>query len=50
VASAGPFIAGALLHATGSLFSLAALCTCICVLSAWFGYAAGRRTVITAPE
>jgi MFS transporter, CP family, cyanate transporter len=50
VASAGPFIAGALLHATGSLFSLAALCTCICVLSAWFGYAAGRRTVITVPE
>jgi MFS transporter, CP family, cyanate transporter len=50
VASAGPFIAGALLHATGSLFSLAVLCSCICVLSAWFGYAAGRRTVITAPE
>jgi CP family cyanate transporter-like MFS transporter len=43
LASAGPFIAGALLHATGSLYSLAALCAGICVLSAGFGYAAGRR-------
>jgi MFS transporter, CP family, cyanate transporter len=30
-------------HATGSLYSLAALCAAICVLSARFGYAAGRR-------
>jgi CP family cyanate transporter-like MFS transporter len=43
LASAGPFVAGALLHATGSLYSLAALCAGICMLSAWFGYAAGRR-------
>lgn len=48
LASAGPFIAGALLHATGSLYSLAALCAGICVLSAWFGYAAGRRAHIAA--
>ncbi len=44
IASGGPFIAGSLLHATGSLYSLAALCACICVLSAWFGYTAGRHT------
>jgi MFS transporter, CP family, cyanate transporter len=50
VASAGPFVAGGLLHATGSLNSLAALCTCICVLSACFGYAAGRRTHLTLPD
>ena len=44
IASSGPFVAGSLLHATGSLYSLAALCASICVLSAWFGYTAGRRT------
>ncbi|WP_258187628.1 MFS transporter [Trinickia symbiotica] len=43
IASCGPFIAGSLLHATGSLYSLAALCVAICALSAWCGYAAGRR-------
>lgn len=43
IASSGPFIAGSLLHATGSLYSLAALCAAICVVSAWFGYTAGRR-------
>jgi MFS transporter, CP family, cyanate transporter len=43
IASSGPFIAGSLLHATGSLYSLAALCAAICALAAWFGYAAGRR-------
>ncbi|MFM0339256.1 MFS transporter [Paraburkholderia fungorum] len=43
IASSGPFIAGSLLHATGSLHSLAILCVAICAMSAWFGYAAGRR-------
>jgi CP family cyanate transporter-like MFS transporter len=43
LASSGPFIAGSLLHATGSLYGLAGLCAGICVLSSWFGYAAGRR-------
>jgi CP family cyanate transporter-like MFS transporter len=43
VASSGPFLAGSLLHATGSLFSLAALCGAVCAVSAWFGFAAGRR-------
>ena len=43
IASAGPFIAGSLLRATGSLYSLAALCAAICMLSAWFGYAAGQH-------
>ncbi|MEZ2354926.1 MFS transporter [Caballeronia sp. RCC_10] len=42
VASSGPFVAGSLLHATESLKSLAALCAAIAVLSAWFGFAAGR--------
>jgi CP family cyanate transporter-like MFS transporter len=42
IASCGPFIAGSLLHATGSLYSLAALCAGVCVVAAWFGYAAGR--------
>ncbi|MFM0482181.1 MFS transporter [Paraburkholderia strydomiana] len=48
IASCGPFIAGSLLHATGSLYSLAALCAGICVVSAWFGYAAGRREHVNA--
>ena len=43
LASAGPFVAGTLLHATGSLYSLAALCAALCALSAAFGYFAGRR-------
>lgn len=43
LASSGPFVAGSLLHATGSLYSLAALCVAVCVVSAGFGYAAGRR-------
>jgi len=42
IASCGPFIAGSLLHATGSLYSLAAMCAGVCVVAAWFGYAAGR--------
>ncbi|PMS13619.1 MFS transporter [Trinickia caryophylli] len=42
LASSGPFIAGALLHASGSLHDLAVLCVGICAVSAWFGYAAGR--------
>ncbi len=48
IASSGPFIAGSLLHATGSLYSLAALCAAICALSAWCGYAAGRRDHVKA--
>ncbi|CAN7301470.1 MFS transporter [Trinickia sp. LjRoot230] len=48
LASCGPFIAGSLLHATGSLYSLAALCVGICVVSAWFGYAAGRPEHVNA--
>jgi CP family cyanate transporter-like MFS transporter len=43
IASSGPFIAGSLLHATGSLYSLASLCAAVCAVSAGFGYAAGRR-------
>jgi len=43
LASAGPFVAGTLLHATGSLYSLAALCAALCAISAAFGYFAGRR-------
>ena len=42
IASSGPFIAGSLLHATGSLYGLAVLCVAVCAISAWFGYAAGR--------
>lgn len=42
IASCGPFVAGSLLHATGSLYSIAALCVIVCAVSAWFGYAAGR--------
>nr|AIA14981.1 Major Facilitator Superfamily [uncultured bacterium] len=48
IASCGPFIAGSLLHATGSLSSLAALCAGICIVSAWFGYAAGRPEHVNA--
>lgn len=48
IASCGPFIAGSLLHATGSLYSLAALCAGVCVVSAWFGYAAGRHEHVKA--
>ncbi len=33
LASSGPFVAGSLLHATGSLYSLAALCVAVCVVS-----------------
>ena len=43
LASAGPFVAGALLHAAGSFYGLAALCVGVCAISAAFGYAAGRR-------
>lgn len=43
LASTGPFVAGSLLHATGTLYSLAALCVALCTLSAAFGYFAGRR-------
>ncbi|WP_336602584.1 MFS transporter [Paraburkholderia bengalensis] len=43
LASTGPFIAGTLLRATGSLVSLAVLCVALCAISAGFGYAAGRR-------
>jgi CP family cyanate transporter-like MFS transporter len=43
LASSGPFVAGSLLHATGSFYSLAALCVGICAIASWFGYAAGRR-------
>jgi CP family cyanate transporter-like MFS transporter len=48
LASSGPFIAGSLLHATGSLTSLAVLCVGVCVVSGWFGYAAGRRRHVRA--
>ncbi len=48
IASSGPFVAGWLLHATGSLYSLAGLCVGICALAAWFGYAAGRRQHVKA--
>ena len=48
LASSGPFVAGYLLHSTGSLVSLAVLCGAICVLSAWFGYAAGRPVHVNA--
>jgi CP family cyanate transporter-like MFS transporter len=48
IASCGPFIAGSLLHATGSLSSLAALCVGVCVAAAGFGYAAGRREYVKA--
>jgi CP family cyanate transporter-like MFS transporter len=48
IASCGPFIAGSLLHATGSLNSLAMLCVAVCAVSAWFGYAAGRREHVNA--
>lgn len=48
LASSGPFVAGSLLHATGSLYSLAALCVGVCVVSGWFGYAAGRRLHVQA--
>jgi CP family cyanate transporter-like MFS transporter len=48
LASSGPFIAGSLLHATGSLYSLAALCVGVCLVSGWFGYAAGRRRHVEA--
>ncbi|HVW50232.1 MAG TPA: MFS transporter [Trinickia sp.] len=48
LASSGPFIAGSLLHATGSLHSLAFLCLAICAVSAWFGYAAGGRRYVEA--
>lgn len=43
IAASGPFIAGSLMHTTGSLHSLAFLCIAICAMSAWLGYAAGRR-------
>lgn len=46
LASGGPFVAGSLLHTAGSFYSLAVLCVGICVISAWFGYAAGRRTQV----
>ncbi|WP_233446623.1 CynX/NimT family MFS transporter [Paraburkholderia terrae] len=42
LASGGPFVAGSLIRATGSLHGLAALCTSISILSAVVGYAAGR--------
>jgi CP family cyanate transporter-like MFS transporter len=48
LASSGPFIAGSLLHATGSLNSLAVLCVGVCVVSGGFGYAAGRRRQVAA--
>jgi CP family cyanate transporter-like MFS transporter len=48
LASSGPFIAGSLLHTAGSFYSLAALCVGICAISAWFGYAAGRRKQVRA--
>lgn len=48
LASSGPFIAGSLLHATGSLHSLAVLCLAVCAVSAWFGYAAGGRRYVAA--
>jgi CP family cyanate transporter-like MFS transporter len=48
IASSGPFIAGSLLRATGSLSSLAALCAAISLVSAWFGYAAGRHEHVKA--
>ncbi|RDU96653.1 MFS transporter [Trinickia dinghuensis] len=48
LASSGPFIAGSLLHATGSFYSLAALCVGICAIASWFGYAAGRRGYVHA--
>ena len=48
LASSGPFLAGSLLHATGSLNSLALLCVAVCALSTWFGYAAGRREHVNA--
>lgn len=48
LASSGPFVAGALMHATGSLYSLAVMCVGVCVVAAGFGYAAGRRTYVRA--
>ncbi|WP_082902779.1 CynX/NimT family MFS transporter [Paraburkholderia ginsengiterrae] len=48
IASCGPFVAGSLLHATGSLYSIAALCVAVCLVSAWFGYAAGRPMHVNA--
>jgi CP family cyanate transporter-like MFS transporter len=48
IASTGPFVAGSLLHATGSLQSVAALCAAIAALSAWFGFAAGRSEHVKA--
>ncbi len=48
LASSGPFVAGYLLHASGSFDGLAALCIGICAISAWFGYAAGRRKQVRA--
>lgn len=48
LASSGPFIGGFLLHANHSLYGLAGLCAGICVVSAAFGYAAGRRAHVQA--
>ncbi|CAB3671022.1 putative transporter YycB [Trinickia soli] len=48
LASSGPFVAGALMHTTGSLYGLAAMCVGVCVVAAGFGYAAGRRTYVQA--
>ena len=48
LASSGPFIGGFLLHANPSLYGLAGLCAALCVVSAAFGYAAGRRAHVQA--
>jgi MFS transporter, CP family, cyanate transporter len=48
IASGGPFVAGSLLHATGSLSSVTVLCGAICAASAWSGYAAGRPAHVKA--